>query len=97
MAKEKKQYQRKNMTARIFSIREGLTELDHVDFIRIKSERYNLLIMEDYMPTLGRIDGDVTIEADGMTCRWEGIHGFYMHQQNLFRLMLEEEREEPAS
>ena len=97
MASEKVQRQRKNMTARVFSISEGLTEIEHVDFIRIKSERYGLLIMEDYMPTLGKIDGSVTIEAQGMVKSYEDIHGFYIHQQNLFRLMLREDKRESVS
>ena len=29
--------------------------------IRIKSEKYTLLIMDDYMPVIGRIDGMVEI------------------------------------
>ncbi|MCD8078469.1 MAG: hypothetical protein LUE63_08895 [Lachnospiraceae bacterium] len=96
MAKEKKVYQRKNIVARIYSIQDGLTEVQKVDFIRIKSERYNLMIMEDYMPTLGELRGDLTVEAEGKTFRWENVNGFYIHQNNLFRFMLREERTEEA-
>ena len=56
-----RQYQPKNVTARVYSIVNGVKEIQHVRLIRIKSRKYNLLIMEDYMPVLGEIDGDVTI------------------------------------
>ena len=36
----------------------------NVKLIRIKSAKYNLLIMKDYMPIVGEIDGSVTIEVD---------------------------------
>lgn len=92
MAKQQKVYERKNIIARIYDIREGLREIQHVDFIRIKSEQYNLMILEDYMPLLGEVEGNVTIQARGDTTSLENIHGFYIHQNNLFRLMLKEKR-----
>ena len=36
---------------RIFDLDHGLTEYPNVKFIRIVSEKYNLLIMKDYMRT----------------------------------------------
>ncbi|MBS6396013.1 MAG: hypothetical protein KH452_02495 [Clostridiales bacterium] len=89
-----RQYQPKNVTARVYSIVNGVKEIQHVRLIRIKSRKYNLLIMEDYMPVLGEIDGDVTIQSEDEIFTLEGIYGFYMHQDNQFRLMLKEKREE---
>lgn len=93
MAKERKQYQRKNIRACIYSIRDGLTEIDHVDFIRVKSKEYSLLIMEDYMPMLGEIDGSLSIQAEGRVYEWEQVEGYYIHQKNLFRMMIKVEKE----
>ncbi|MCD7807494.1 MAG: hypothetical protein LUH19_09195 [Lachnospiraceae bacterium] len=87
-----KEYHRKNIVARIYDINEGLTHIEQVDFIRIKSDKYNLLIMEDYMPTLGELNGDLTIQAQGQVTSWENIRGFYIHKDNLFRLMIREDR-----
>ena len=87
-------YQPKNVTARVYSIVSGVKEMQRVRLIRIKSRTYNLLIMEDYMPVLGEIDGDVTIQTEDETYTLQGIYGFYMHQDNQFRLMLKEKREE---
>ena len=78
----------------IYSIVNGVKEIQHVRLIRIKSRKYNLLIMEDYLPVLGEIDGDVTIQSEDEVFALEGIYGFYMHQDNQFRLMLKEKREE---
>lgn len=94
MAKESRPYRRKNIRACIYSIRDGLTEIEHADFIRIKSKRYSLLIMEDYMPMLGEIDGSLSIQAEGRVYEWKGIEGYYIHQKNLFRLMIKAEKED---
>lgn len=94
MAKEKRQYQRKNIRACIYSIRDGLTEIDHVDFIRVKSKEYSLLIMEDYMPMLGELKGSLSIQAEGKLYEWNQVEGYYIHQKNLFRMMIKVEKEE---
>ena len=94
MAKESRPYRRKNIRACIYSIRDGMTVIYHVDFIRVKSRDYSLLIMEDYMPMLGEIDGDLSIQAEGKAYEWTEIEGYYIHQKNLFRLMIKAEKEE---
>lgn len=94
MAREQKEYRRKEIRACIYSIRDGLTEIEHVDFIRIKSRRYSLLIMEDYMPMLGELEGSLSIQAEGRLYEWPRLKGYYIHQKNLFRLMIKEAWEE---
>lgn len=94
MAKEQKEYQRREIRACIYSIRDGLTEIRNVDFIRIKSKRYGLLIMQDYMPMLGELEGSLAIQAEGQLHRWPQVKGYYIHQKNLFRLMIKESGEE---
>ncbi len=49
------------ITATVLGIDEGFQKFEQVDMIRIKSEKYTLLIMDDYMPVIGRIDGMVEI------------------------------------
>ena len=90
----RKEYRRKNVVARVYSIVNGVKEMQNVRLIRIKSKQYNLLIMEDYMPVLGEIEGTLTIQSDDEVYTLENIYGFYMLQDNLFRLMLKEKREE---
>ncbi len=93
MAKEQREYRRKEIKACIYSIQDGLTEIEHVDFIRLKSRRYSLLIMEDYMPMLGELEGSMDIQAEGQIYRWPQVKGYYIHQKNLFRLMIKETEE----
>lgn len=93
MAKEQREYRRKEIRACIYSIQDGLTEIGHVDFIRLKSKRYSLLIMEDYMPMLGELEGSLSIQAEGRLYEWPRVKGYYIHQKNLFRLMIKETEE----
>lgn len=90
----RQEFHHKKMTAWVYSIKNGVKEIQNVRLIRIKSKQYNLLVMEDYLPVLGEIEGDLTIQSDEETFRLEDIYGFYIHQNNLFRLMLKEKREE---
>lgn len=41
------------ITATVLGIDEGFQKFEQVDMIRIKSEKYTLLIMDDYMPVIG--------------------------------------------
>ena len=46
---------------RIFDLDKGLTEYEHIQYVRIVCPEYNLLIMQDYLPIIGEIDGNVDI------------------------------------
>ena len=48
---------------RVFDLNKGLVEYDNVKYIRITSQDYNLLIMEDYLSIIGEIDGSVDIKG----------------------------------
>jgi len=58
--------------------------------IRIKDGKYNLLIMKDYWPVIGEIDGSIYIEAD-KNYSYDNIKGFYSLTHNLFHLIIKEE------
>ena len=49
---------------RIFNIENGLREYKDIKIIRIISKDYNLLIMKDYLPIIGEIEGSVDIKND---------------------------------
>ena len=49
---------------RIFDIENGLREYKDIKIIRIISKDYNLLIMKDYLPIIGEIEGSVDIKND---------------------------------
>ena len=66
-----------------------MSEIDNAKIIRIKDKNYNILIMKDYWPVIGEIDGSVEIEADD-TINIQGIKGFYALSHNVFHLIVRE-------
>ena len=79
------------ITATVLGIDEGFQKFEQVDMIRIKSEKYTLLIMADYMPVIGRIDGMVEIVSGEDTRSFQPLHGFYTHRKNTFELLIKED------
>lgn len=76
---------------RVIDEKNGLTQLDNVRAVRIHSRNYNLLIMKDYSPTLGQIDGTVIFLAEDREIPMENVKGCFKHQGNEFVLIIEEE------
>lgn len=75
--------------AQIVNRNVGLTEYEDIRMIRIKSVDHNLLIMEDYMPVIGEVTGLVEFVFKDKSVPYENVHGFYMHKQNEFSLLIE--------
>ena len=73
------------------SLDKGVKEYEGVSVIHIKSRYYNLLIMEGYTPSIGEVEGTVTIVSDTESVKLENIRGFYLHKKNTFRLMIRED------
>lgn len=64
--------------------------INNAKIIRIKDKKYNLLIMKDYWPVVGEIDGSIYIEAD-KEYKYTNIKGFYSLTHNLFHLIIKED------
>lgn len=79
-----------SILVKILNIRTGLKVFENVKFVRILSEKYNLLIMRDYLPVIGEIDGSVEIEGEE-TFKLENIKGYYINKNNEFNLIIKEE------
>ena len=75
---------------RIFDLNKGLVEYEHIKIIRIVSKDYNLLIMQDYLPIIGEIEGSVDIKNDEVNLSFKNIKAFYMNSSNVFNLMIKE-------
>ena len=75
---------------RIFSLDKGLIEYEHIKVIRIISKNYNLLVMQDYLPILGEIEGSVDIKNEDIELNYKNIKAFYMNSSNVFNLMIKE-------
>jgi len=80
-----------SIKVRIIDERQGLTTLDNVYAIRIHSRNYVLLIMKDYSPTLGQIDGDVIFLVEDGEKTLRGVKGCFKQQENEFTMIIEEE------
>ena len=77
---------------RIFDLDKGLTEYEHIKVVRIVSKEYNLLIMQDYLPIIGEIDGSIDIKSEDIDLSFPKIKAFYMNSGNVFNLMIKEVR-----
>ena len=96
---EKKKNKDTNETAmnvKILNVKKGLVAYENVQFIRIKSKQYNLMIMKDYLPIIGEIEGNIEIETLEETVKLEKIIGYYIHKHNEFNLFLKEDKERKA-
>ena len=80
----------KSGKVRIFNIENGLREYKDIKIIRIISKDYNLLIMKDYLPIIGEIEGSVDIKNDEVNLSFKDIKAFYMNSNNEFNLMIKE-------
>ena len=75
----------------------GLRVFQDVKLIRIKSADYSLLIMEDYFPILGQVNGRIEFLSEGKLVDLGKLKGFYVHRDNEFSLLIKEQLEEPAA
>lgn len=75
---------------KVFDIRNGMRVYDNIKIIRIISKDYNLLIMKDYLPIIGEIEGTVDIKNDVVNESFKNIKAFYMNSDNVFNLMIKE-------
>ena len=75
---------------RIFDLKKGLVEYEHIKVIRIVSKNYNLLIMQDYLPILGEIEGSIDIKSEEIDISFKNIKAFYMNSNDVFNLMIKE-------
>ena len=87
----------RKIKAKIVSMENGLQEFEEIEMIRVKGENHSLLILQNYMPLLGRLDGYVDFVLENETLRIQDIQGYYMHKQNEFSLLVENGDTTPVS
>lgn len=80
------------MQIKIFTLKNGLEIYENIVAIRITSKEYNLLVLKDYVPIIGKIEGKVEFEnEDSTTKKLENISAYYICHNNIFNLMIEGE------
>jgi len=78
------------MIVKLFSLNNGLTEYSDVISIKLVSKDYNLLILKDYIPIIGEVDGSVEVKYQDKNLLLENVFAYYMNQDNVFNLILKE-------
>ena len=82
--------------AQVSSLAEGLQIIKDVCIVRVRGRDSSLLIMEDYMPIIGEIEGGIDLIGKDFFQVLEPIHGFFCHDHNVFFLLLRDEAQERA-
>lgn len=100
--KRQNEEEQKRIEAVIIGYEQGYVSYHNVKMIRLKGRDLNLLIMADFMPTLGEIDGRVELIMEEIPLRkgqkgevesvvLENVSGFFVVKNNIFKLLLKEE------
>lgn len=79
------------ITAKIMGMAQGFSQIDGVKMIYLKSKDYQTMIMADYVPTFGRVQGEVTLLTDEREIRIRNVDGFFVISHNEFELLMKEE------
>lgn len=87
----KKEEVTKKITAKVFDINTGLRVIEDVKVIKIKSKYFTLAILSDYTPSLGEIEGEVSIVTQNDLIKIENVNAFFHHQNNSFSLLIKEQ------
>lgn len=82
-----------SVTVKVIDLEHGLRLYKDVILVRIKDKSYNLLVMKDYTPIIGKIVGNVDIETKDKKEHFENIEGYFINQNNIFSLILDEKDE----
>ena len=75
-----------DITVQLLNIAGDVKQYDDVKFIKIKSQKYNLIIMRDYLPIIGEIQGEIQIGREKEDINMEKVRGYFMHKHNKFNL-----------
>ena len=75
-----------NITVQLLNIAGYVKQYDDVKFIKIRSQKYNLIIMKDYLPIIGEIQGEIQIGREKEDINMEKVRGYFMHKHNKFNL-----------
>ena len=79
----------KGILVNVFELETGLTTYKDCEYIRITDEKYNLLVMLDYTPIIGEVNGKIHIMYNGQEIHYEGVKASFMNSNNVFNLMIQ--------
>ena len=79
----------KGILVNVFELETGLTTYKDCEYIRITDEKYNLLVMLDYTPIIGEVNGKIDIMYNDQEIHYEGVKASFMNSNNVFNLMIQ--------
>ena len=88
--KDEKKNKNENITVQLLNIAGDVKKFEDVKFIKIKSQKYNLIIMKDYLPIIGEIQGEIQIGREKENIEMKRVRGYIMHKHNKFNLFYSE-------
>ena len=91
MEENKENKEEMAIPASVLSLSGGMKTYENVSMVRIVSRDYNILILKDYMPTIGKVKGSVQIVGKDIMESLDDIEGYYVFRQNQFELLIEED------
>ncbi|MFI3238518.1 MAG: hypothetical protein R3Y47_10915 [Lachnospiraceae bacterium] len=77
------------LQVRVADFEQGVRIFDDVSLIRIKSKGYSLLIMADYFPVIGYVEGNVELVTTTEQINLGQVEGYYLQRNNELSLMIE--------
>lgn len=80
------------MRVKVMGMEQGFRLYENISVVYLKSREYQLMIMADYVPTFGRIEGEVILVSKDREIRIRNANGFFMMRKNVFELLMKEER-----
>lgn len=82
------------IAVRVIDEKTGIKTFENVKAIRIHSKDYTVLIMADFAPMIGKVEGSVDVLSEEGEESWKDIRGFFKHQRNAFTLLISHTAEE---
>ena len=79
-----------DIVVQLLNINGDVKVFDDVKFIKIKSKKYNLIIMKDYLPIIGDVEGRIQIGRENENYNMNRVKGYFMHKHNQFNLFYAE-------
>lgn len=80
------------LQVKVMTFLDAFKVYENVSQIRIKSKDYTLLIMEDYISTIGEINGDISFVTKDDEIILDNIEGFYCLKDNVFSLLIKDNK-----
>lgn len=79
----------KGLTVNIFKLDTGLKTYEDVSYVRITSDKYNLLVMLDYQPVIGEVKGKIDINTPDGELKFDNVKASFINSNNVFNIMIQ--------